>query len=205
MNAGVLSDFTYVELNHSKPKTLFLLHGTGGDEHDLIPLVEPMQEEFHIVGLRGNVLENGMPRFFARKAMGVFDMENLAQETDKLASFLRAWYAAHEMQASDAAFVGFSNGANMILATLFRHPEVIQAAALLHAMLPFEPPDVDLASKRFLVTHGLADRIIPAGEAERIAAALELRGAQVEIFAHGGGHELPQEERQTLSDFIRRQ
>jgi phospholipase/carboxylesterase len=101
-----------------------------------------------------------------------------------------------------AVFVGFSNGANMILATLLRHAHVIQNAALLHAMLPFEPPDVDLAGRRVLVTYGLSDNMIPPGEGERVAAALELRGAQVQVFAHGGGHQITAEEQATLFDFL---
>ena len=196
--------FTHVFQDHNRSKTLFLLHGTGGDEHDLIPLVDPLTEQFNIVGLRGNVLENGMPRFFARKAMGIFDQDSIIAETDKLAGFLGAWYEAHATQAQDAAFVGYSNGANMILATLLRHPHVIHAAALLHPMLPFEPPDVALSGKNFLVTNGLQDAMMPPGEAARVAAALEERRAQVESFAHPGGHELTNEEQAALLEFLRK-
>jgi phospholipase/carboxylesterase len=197
-----LSNFVHVVHDHGKTKTLFLLHGTGGDEHDLIPLVAPLKDKFNFVGLRGNIVESGMRRFFARKAMGVFDQQSIKNETDKLAAFLATFYEDRALEVDMAVFVGFSNGANMILATLLRHAHVIQNAALLHAMLPFEPPDVDLAGRRVLVTYGLSDNMIPPGEGERVAAALELRGAQVQVFAHGGGHQITAEEQATLFDFL---
>jgi phospholipase/carboxylesterase len=203
MNGEALSSFAHIHHDHGQTRTLFLLHGTGGDEHNLVPLVEPIAETFNIVGLRGNVLESGMPRFFARKAMGVFDMESLATETDKLAGFLAAWYQTHALVAEQAAFVGYSNGANMILASLFRHPDLIHNAALLHAMLPFDPPDLDLAGKRILLTRGLRDPMVPAAESEQVTAALEARGAAVEVFEHAGGHELTAEEREALLHFLR--
>jgi phospholipase/carboxylesterase len=194
--------FAHVFLNNNSNKTLFLLHGTGGDEHDLIPLVEPVGKRFNIVGLRGNVSEGGALRFFARKAMGVFDMESLESEAAKLASFLSDWYAEHSWQPQDAVFVGYSNGANMILATLFRHPEAIHHAALLHSMLPFEPPGVDLSGRQILVTYGQRDQLIPAGEGERVAAALTERGASVQLAAQPGGHELTAAEQRALVDFL---
>lgn len=202
-DTDALSAFVHVVQDQGKSETLFLLHGTGGDEHDLIPLVEPLRDKFNFVGLRGNVSEGGMPRFFTRKAMGVFDQESIETETDKLAAFLAAFYTVHALQANQVAFVGFSNGANMILATLLRHPQAINHAALLHAMLPFEPPDVELAGKRVLVTHGLSDKMLPPGEGERVAAALTARGAQVDVFSHPGGHQLTAEEQRALFDFLR--
>jgi predicted esterase len=106
------------------------------------------------------------------------------------------------MSARQAAFVGYSNGANMVLATLLRHPETVQAAALMHPMMPIEPPELDLAGKRFLVTYGLRDAIVPEGEAERVAAALKAGGAEVEMFAHPGGHEVTQDEVDALHGFL---
>jgi phospholipase/carboxylesterase len=197
-----VNEFVHISHDRSKSKTLFLLHGTGGNEHDLIPLVEPAAADFNIVGLRGNVLEGGMPRFFARKAMGVFDQDSISTETDKLAAFLSSWYTAESADASQAVFVGYSNGANMILATLFRHPNVIHSAALLHPMLPFDPPAVDLTGKRFLVTHGLQDPMMPPGEADRVIATLQSNGASVESFAHPGGHELTYAEQEALHSFL---
>ncbi|UYN91747.1 MAG: alpha/beta hydrolase [Anaerolineales bacterium] len=197
-----MSEFIHIHQDNNAARTLFLLHGTGGDEHDLIPLVEPVRERYNIVGLRGNVSEGGMPRFFARLAMGVFDMASIEAETDKLAAFLARWYAEHNTDAKSATFVGYSNGANMILATLFRHPGVITNAALLHSMLPFDPPQLNLMSKRFLVTYGERDPLIPAAEALNVAAVLRAGGADVDAFAHPGGHELTHTEQAALLEFL---
>ena len=146
-----------------------------------------------------------MPRFFARLAMGVFDQESITTETDKLATFLGRWYEQHNTDSASAVFVGYSNGANMILATLLRHAQVVQQAALLHAMLPFEPPRVDLSGKRFLVTYGRQDLLMPQGaayEAERVINALQANRASVEQFAHPGGHELTHTEQAALLEFL---
>ena len=197
------ASFEHVFLDQGQARTLFLLHGTGGSESDLIPLVEPFKDRFNIVGLRGNVSEGGLARFFARAAPGVFDPESIQRETEKLADFLAGWYAEHAMSAKQAAFVGYSNGANMVLATLLRHPEAVQAAALMHPMMPLEPPrELNLAGKRFLVTYGLRDAIVPEGEAERVAAALKAGGAEVEMFGHHGGHEVTQDEVDALHGFL---
>lgn len=197
-----MSEFIYTHQDRGQARTLFLLHGTGGDEYDLIPLVEPVSEGYDIVGLRGNVSEGGMPRFFARLAMGVFDQASIEAETDKLAAFLAGWYAEHNTDTKSATFVGYSNGANMILATLFRHPGVITNAALLHSMLPFDPPQLNLMSKRFLVTYGEQDPLIPAAEALNVAAVLRAGGADVDSFAHPGGHELTHTEQAALQEFL---
>ena len=201
MSSSALSNFVHIFLDHGREKTLFLLHGTGGDERDLIALVEPAQAAYNFVGLRGNVLEGGLPRFFARSAPGVFDQLSIATESDKLAEFLKAWYTKHELPVEQSAFVGFSNGANMLLATLLRHPEVIQHAALLHPMQVIEPPEVDLAGKRILVTYGLGDTMLP-GAGQQVAADLEARGAQVQVFAHSGGHQITAGEQAALLDLL---
>jgi phospholipase/carboxylesterase len=198
-----LSNFVHVFQDQGSAKTLFLLHGTGGSELDLIPLVENVQGMFNLVGLRGNISEGGMARFFIRKASGVFDQASIASESKKLAAFLSAWHKEHETSAENAAFVGYSNGANMVLATLLRYPDMIHKAALLHPMMPFDPPPVDLKGKRFLVTHGLNDTMMPPGEADRVITALQERGAQVSAFSHPGEHHLTYEEQTALLDFLR--
>lgn len=198
-----LSNFVHVFQDQSSPKTLILLHGTGGSELGLIPLVEQAQGKFNLLGLRGNVSEGGMARFFERKAVGVFDPTSIARETKKLAAFLRAWYQEHDSSADKNILVGYSNGANMILATLFAYPDVIQAAVLLHSMLPGDPPaGLDLNGKRFLVTYGLNDAMIPGNEGERVASALRAANASVIAFTHPGGHEVTYEEQTALLQFL---
>lgn len=198
-----LSNFVHVFQDQRSPKTLILLHGTGGSELDLIPLVEQAQGKFNLLGLRGNVSEGGAARFFARKAVGVFDPASIAREAKKLAAFLRAWYEEHESSADKNILVGYSNGANMILATLFAYPDVVHAAVLLHSMLPGDPPaGLDLQGKRFLITYGLSDAMIPASEGERVAAALQAAQAEVTAFHHPGGHEVTYEEQTALLQFL---
>lgn len=203
MSETALSYFAHVHIDNNRSRTLFLLHGTGGDEHDLLPLVEPLAEHYNFLGLRGNVLEGGMPRFFARVGMGVFDQESIRIESEKLAAFLAAWNEKHGLTPEQSAFIGYSNGANMLLATLLRYPAVIRTAALLHCMLPFEPPEADLSGGRYLVTHGLRDGMMPPGAAAAVIAALQAAGAEVQEFSHPGGHELTHAERDAALAFLR--
>ncbi|MCW5878680.1 MAG: alpha/beta hydrolase [Anaerolineales bacterium] len=202
MDGAALSYFTHVHVDNGRTRTLFLLHGTGGNERDLLPLVEPLAEQYNLVGLRGNVQEGGMPRFFARQAMGVFDQESIRVETEKLAAFLAAWNEKHGLNPEQAAFAGYSNGANMLLAALLRYPNLLRRAALLHCMLPFDPPQVDLSGGHYLVTHGLQDSMMPPGAAAAVIAALGAAGATVQEFSHPGGHELTHAEREALLNFL---
>ena len=198
-----LDHFLYRREDKGQPRTLFLLHGTGGDENDLLPLAEAVTDQYNLVGLRGNINENGMLRFFARRAPGVFDYESIEIESDKLAAFLESWYAERNLAPQSAAFVGYSNGANILLATLLRHPNVIRKVALLHAMLPFEVDNgPDLSGVEVLLTYGDKDELIPEAESQRVARLLQSRSAQVEVVSHYGGHELGQPEVDALREFL---
>lgn len=191
--------FVYVD-NHAF-KDLFLLHGTGADERDLLPLVEHLKGLYNFVGLRGNVDEGGMLRFFRRFDLGNFDQENIRDETKKLSEFIQEWCKIHSRKVSDLAFLGYSNGANMILATVFYYPELIDKAVLLHPMLPFEPSDkLSLSDKSFLVTYGEKDQMIPASESTKVIEVLKKFGANVQIVSHNGGHEI---QRNELEKFVR--
>jgi phospholipase/carboxylesterase len=198
-----LDHFHYQLHDKGQPRTLFLLHGTGGDENDLVPLAEEVTDAYNLVGLRGNINENGMPRFFARTAPGVFDQASLRQESDKLATFLESWYAEYNLAPRNAAFVGYSNGANMLLATLLLRPMLVRRAALLHAMWPFEAEEGPaLDDLDVLLTYGDKDQLIPIAESQRVARLLQSRGARVEVVSHYGGHELGQPEIDALRDFL---
>jgi phospholipase/carboxylesterase len=197
-----LQHFQHIFVDNQARKTLFLLHGTGGDEHDLLPLVASLRQEYNFVGLKGNVVEQGMARFFWRSAAGVFDQESIRQETKKLAEFVRAWYQKYDLSAEETAFVGYSNGANMILATVFQFPDLLSRAVLLHSMLPFRPPQLQLHGKSFLVTYGEHDQMIPATESLKVIQTLDETGAKVEIIKHSGGHEVRPEEREALVGFL---
>lgn len=170
---------------------LLLLHGTGGDENDLMALGRTLSPGAALLSPRGKVLEHGMPRFFARRAEGVFDHEDVRRRADELADFVAAVAARQELAPPVA--VGFSNGANIAAALLYRRPEVLSGAILLRAMVPLEEaPLADLSGKRVLILSGALDPIVPADNAARLAATLAAAGAQVEHKAVPSGHGLTQ-------------
>lgn len=157
---------------------LLLLHGTGGDERDLLPLGRLVAPGAALLSPRGRVLEHGMPRFFRRLAEGVFDEDDLRLRTDELAGFIRAARARHGLAAPVA--LGFSNGANIAAALLLRHPGLLAGAALLRAMMPFaQPPVADLSGTPVLLLSGVSDPIVPAANSARLAALLRADGAAV--------------------------
>lgn len=169
--------FTHIyepALTEGRP-ALLLLHGTGGDETDLLPLGRAISPGSALLSPRGKVLENGMPRFFRRLAEGVFDEEDVKLRADELADFVaeaRAAYGVGELTA-----LGFSNGANIAAAMLLRRPELLAGGALLRAMVPLsERPEVDLRGKRILLLSGAVDPIIPPANAARLATIFARRG-----------------------------
>ncbi|MHA6782293.1 alpha/beta hydrolase [Pseudonocardia saturnea] len=163
---------------------LLLLHGTGGDEHDLLPLREHLAPGAPVLSPRGLVLENGMPRFFRRLAEGVLDEDDLRLRVDELADFVLG------VDAGPWVAAGFSNGANIASAMLMRRPEVLSGAVLLAAMVPFRdgPGSVDLSGKRVAVSNGRHDPLVGAAETATLVAQLRGCGAEVEEFPHDGGH-----------------
>jgi phospholipase/carboxylesterase len=168
---------------------LLLLHGTGGDEHDLLPLGARVAPGSALLAPRGQVLENGMPRFFRRLAEGVFDEADLRSRAGDLAGFVAEARAAYGLAAPVA--LGFSNGANIAAALLLLHPQALAGAALLRAMVPLgDPPPADLTGKPVLLLTGATDPIVPAGNADRLAAMLERAGASVQHRTLPAGHGL---------------
>jgi phospholipase/carboxylesterase len=170
---------------------LLLLHGTGGDENDLVPLAAQLSPGAALLSPRGKVLENGMPRFFRRLAEGVFDLADLKARTAELADFIAAARKAYGIDAPVA--VGFSNGANIAAALLLTRPQVLHGAVLLRAMLPFElEPLPDLAGKPVLLLSGSNDTMISAAGRERLAAVLQAAGADLVYKVLPTGHNLTQ-------------
>jgi len=168
---------------------LLLLHGTGGDEHDLLPLHEHLAPDAPLLSVRGTVLENGMPRFFRRLREGVFDEDDLRTRVDELATFLAAAEAEYGVATGAWTAVGFSNGANIASAMLLRRPQALAAAALFAAMVPFrEPPAADLSGKRVAVANGRRDPIATPEHTASLTEQLRARGAEVTVLSHGGGH-----------------
>jgi phospholipase/carboxylesterase len=170
---------------------LLLLHGTGGDENDLLGLGRMISPGSALLSPRGKILENGMPRFFRRLAEGVFDEEDVKFRANELADFVAEARKAYGLEAPVA--VGFSNGANIAAAMLVLRPEAFAGAALLRAMVPLSSaPQVDLAGKRVLMISGAMDPIIPADNSNRLAASLSASGAEVQHQMLPTGHNLSQ-------------
>lgn len=182
---------------------LLLLHGTGGDEQDLVSIGQAVSPGSPILSVRGKVLENGMPRFFRRLAEGVFDLEDLKFRTDELADFVTKARTEYELTDSELIALGYSNGANIAASMLFAHPEVLQGAILLRAMVPFEPEVLpDLKDKKILMLSGLIDQIIPVDNSQRLAALLQESGAAVDLRIKPTGHGLIQSDFSDIKSWI---
>jgi phospholipase/carboxylesterase len=173
-------------------KPLLVLHGTGGDEGDLIPLGKMVAPGAPLLSPRGKVLEHGMPRFFRRLAEGVFDEEDVRARAQELADFIAA--AREEYGIAAPIALGYSNGANIAAAVMLRRPEALAGGILLRAMVPLsDPPAADgLAGKAVLIVSGARDPIAPPANAARLKAMLERAGADVDHRILAGGHELSQ-------------
>jgi phospholipase/carboxylesterase len=170
---------------------ILLLHGTGGDETDLLPLGRAAAPGSPLLSPRGKVLENGAPRFFRRLAEGVFDEADLRRRAGELAEFVAEARAAYGLEAPIA--LGFSNGANIAAATLLLRPEALAGAVLIRAMVPLaEPPGTSLNGKPVLLLSGAVDPIVPEENAARLAAQLRNAGATVEHRTLPVGHGLSQ-------------
>ena len=190
-------------------RTALVLHGTGGDENDLLPLARLVLPEANLLSPRGNVPENGMARFFRRLAEGVFDEEDLRIRTEGLGKFVAEAAATYGFDPSAVIAIGYSNGANIAASLLLREPDRLAGAALLHAMVPFTPEALpDLRGKPIFLSSGRNDPIVPQENSQRLADLFRSAGANVEHFWHSSGHSLSQDEataaQEWANGFIRR-
>lgn len=175
--------------------TLLVLHGTGGNEHDLIPLARELAPSAKLLSPRGKVLENGAPRFFKRLAMGVFDEADLKAQAADLAQFVQAAAKQYGFDADKVYALGYSNGANIAATLMLLHPQVLVGGVLLRAMMPLEPPEPpDLKGKSVFIAAGTQDSMIPSERVEVLAQRLEQAGATVDLRWQQGGHQLFQED-----------
>src|SRR5207237_9124793 len=184
-------DFIHQLVPGNSKRTLLLLHGTGGNERDLIPLGHDLDPNASLVSPRGKVLENGMPRCFRRLAEGVFDLEDLKKRTHELADFVVSAAAHYKIDIKHMVAVGYSNGANIAASSLLLRPEILSAAILFRAMVPLIPEtQPDLGSVRVWIGAGSSDPIVPASETKELAELLRGAGADVTIRFFQSGHEL---------------
>lgn len=170
--------------------TLLLLHGTGGNENDLLGLGHELAPHASFLAPRGKVLERGMPRFFRRLAEGVFDQEDLALRTDELADFVKQAAAEYSFPAASVVAIGYSNGANIAASLLLRHPKVLAGAVLLHPMVPFEPRQPLSLTAPVFASAGRTDPMVPGPLTERLVEILQGSGAPVTVHWEPSGHEL---------------
>ena len=171
------------------PLTLLLLHGTGGNESDLLQLGRQLSPSAALLSPRGRVLESGMPRFFRRLGEGIFDINDLTEQTHALARFIEDASGRYGFKPDRVVAVGYSNGANIAGSTLILHPGSLAGAVLLRPMVPFMP-DVppDLSGKPILILAGAADAIVTKEETERLASLLGRAGADVTLHWADASH-----------------
>ncbi len=183
---------------------LLLLHGTGGDEGDLVPLGRAIAPEAPLLSPRGQVLERGMPRFFRRLADGVFDEDDLRRRAGDLAGFVAAARDTYGLAAPVA--VGFSNGANIAAALLLLRPGVLAGAVLIRAMPPFaEPPRMRLDGTPVLMLSGSADPLVPAASTARLVRTLTDAGADLRHRVVSSGHALTAADVRLAADWLARE
>jgi predicted esterase len=184
-------DFIHEFVPGTSNRTLLLLHGTGGNEHDLIPLGRALDSKAALLSPRGKVLENGVPRYFRRLAEGIFDLEDLKRRANELADFVAAATKHYKLVADQVVAVGYSNGANIAASVLLLRPEILRAAILFRAMVPLVPEELpDLSSVRVWIGAGNQDPIVPTSETQRLVELLRRAGADVTIRFANGSHGL---------------
>jgi predicted esterase len=189
----VSADFIHVFKPGTSATTLLMLHGTGGDEHDLLPLAEMLMPDAAVLSPRGQVLENGMPRFFRRLAEGVFDEADLRERAGDLASFVTSSAKRYGFDQRSVMAVGFSNGANIASAVMLLHPGTIVGGVVIRGQVPLVPdPLPSLTGTRVLIANGRSDPLVAPAETERLAALFRSAGAEVSLEWQPGGHQLTQ-------------
>src|SRR6266850_2992641 len=196
-------DFIHEFVPGSSNRTLLLLHGTGGNERDLIALGRELDPNAALLSPRGKVLENGMPRFFRRFAEGVFDLEDLKHRTNELADFVIAAAQHYGFASDNLVAVGYSNGANIAASMLLLRPEALPTAILFRAMVPLYPEtQPNLSSVRVWIGAGDQDPIVPASETKRLVELLRRAGADVTIRFAKAGHGLTNDELEAAGHWL---
>ena len=179
--------------------TLVLFHGTGADENQFFALGRQLLPNARLVAPRGDVSEGGALRYFRRTGEGVYDMDDLKTRTDAMAEFLKGL-------AADGPLVGlgYSNGANILASVMISHPEIVDAAVLMHPLIPWTPePIAEIAGRKVLITAGQRDPIAPAPRTQALADWFVAQGAETEIAWHEGGHDVPQSELMAVAAFLK--
>ena len=184
-------------------ETLIVLHGTGGNEDDLVGIGQTVAPGAAILSPRGNVLENGAPRFFKRLAEGVFDPKEVRSRAEELTHFIRAAVARYDLDASRIYALGYSNGANIASTVMFIEPRLLQGAVLFRPMLVYEPEKQgDLSSASVFISAGRMDPIVPVKSVERLAELFESSRAETTLKWQQTGHNLVPSEVREAADWL---
>ena len=186
--------------------TLLLLHGTGGNEDDLISFGQRLAPTANILSPRGNVLENGMPRFFRRISDGVLDFKDLKIRTAELVEFLEKASMAYKFDRRKVIAFGYSNGANMAESLLWNYPRLLAGAILIRPMMAIKSQAVpDLSNVPVFISGGRYDMINPPGDIERVAEILGAAGASIKLAIQDAGHEMTREELSQIAEWWKKQ
>lgn len=197
-----MTSYRYIE-RATQPQAPLVLafHGTGGSEHQFFELACTRLPDAHVVAVRGDVEENGMLRYFKRRGEGLYDMDDLAQRSERLAHFIAELKQQHQPRALLA--FGYSNGANILASILFNSPDLFDKAALLHPLIPWQPEaQPGLNGKPILITAGEQDSICPAEETTRLSNYFEQQRSQVKVIWHSGGHDIDPLEHDAWTKFF---
>ena len=185
--------------------TLFMLHGTGGTEMDLLPIAERISPGSSVLSVRGNVLENGMPRFFKRLSEGVFDEEDLKYRTEELRDFLDEAARKYGFDRHNVLAIGYSNGANIAGSLLFHYENVLAGAILLHPMVPIRDIQLpEMPNLPVFIGAGRNDPICPPEETEELAELLADKNADVTLHWENYGHQLTYAEIDAAANWFRK-
>lgn len=185
-------------------QTLILLHGTGGDEKSLLDIGRFLMPDASILSIKGNIDENGMARFFKRKAFGIFDEEDLIYRTKELYDFLKEAAEKYHFDLKDAVGYGYSNGANILGNMLIQIPDSIKVAILAHPMVPRRGIDLpDLQDVKVMITAGENDPIAPMSESRELERILVYAGAKVTMYVGQKEHSISREELQAVKNWLK--
>ena len=175
--------------------TLVLLHGTGGNEHDLLPIAKMIDPDANVLSIRGQILENGMPRFFKRLKAGVFDEKDLIYRTHELKGFIDEASVTYSFDRDKVIVFGYSNGANIASSILFHYKKAFKAAILSHPMIPFKDVHLpDLADLDIFIGAGSNDPLTTLDETNQLKEIYEHANAKVSMYLGNFGHSLSKDE-----------
>lgn len=200
-----MTDFVHRYIPGRAQRTLLLLHGTGGNESSLLSVAKVVDSGASILAVRGNVLENDMPRFFRRFAEGVFDVEDLKLRSNELADFVVEASSGYGFSLGSVVSLGYSNGANIAASMLLLRPETMNGAVLLRAMVPFEPASLpNLRGKKVFISSGSRDPVVPEDNARRLEGILRRAWADVTTNWELADHGLAMDELQRVKSWLTR-